>query len=168
MPEGSFEALYKIRDKRFVDFEGHVRPLLEEHELQYLMIRKGNLDDAERREIESHVTHTYRFLEQIPWTRELRNIPQIAYGHHEKLNGLGYPNALDGAAIPVQTRMMTIADIFDALTATDRPYKRAVPAVQALDILQLEAKEGMLDATLLQAFVEARVYEQVPLGSAGD
>ena len=168
MPEGSFEALHKIRDKRFVDFEGHVRPLLEEHELQYLMIRKGNLDDAERREIESHVTHTYRFLEQIPWTRELRNIPQIAYGHHEKLNGLGYPNALGGAAIPVQTRMMTIADIFDALTATDRPYKRAVPAVQALDILQLEAKEGMLDATLLQAFVEARVYEQVPLGSAGD
>ncbi|MEO7713699.1 MAG: HD domain-containing phosphohydrolase [Gemmatimonadaceae bacterium] len=168
MPEGSFEALYKIRDKRFVDFDGHVRPLLEEHELQYLMIRKGNLDDAERREIESHVTHTYRFLERIPWTRELRNIPQIAYGHHEKLNGLGYPNALGGAAIPVQTRMMTIADIFDALTATDRPYKRAVPAVQALDILQLEAKEGMLDATLLQAFVEARVYEQVPLGNAGD
>ena len=168
MPEGSFDALYKIRDKRFVDFEGHVRPLLEEHELQYLMIRKGNLDDAERREIESHVTHTFRFLEQNPWTRELRNIPQIAYGHHEKLNGLGYPNALDGAAIPVQTRMMTIADIFDALTATDRPYKRAVPAMEALDILQLEAKEGMLDATLLQAFVEARVYEQVPLGSAGD
>ena len=168
MPEGSFEALHKIRDRTFVDFEGQVRPLLEDHELQFLMIRKGNLDETERREIESHVTHTFRFLEQIPWTRELRNIPQIAYGHHEKLNGGGYPNALDGSAIPVQTRMMTIADIYDALTATDRPYKRAVPAEQALDILQLEAKDGMLDATLLESFVQARVYEQVPLGSAGD
>ena len=163
LEEGSFDALYQIRDKTFVDFEGRVRPLLEDHELQFLMIRKGNLDETERREIESHVTHTFRFLEQIPWTRELRNIPQIAYGHHEKLNGAGYPNALDGAAIPVQTRMMTIADIFDALTATDRPYKRAVPAEQALDILHLEAKEGMLDSTLLAAFVEARVYEQARL-----
>ena len=168
MPEGSFEMLHQIRDKTFIDFEGQVRPLLEDHELQFLMIRKGNLDDTERREIESHVTHTFRFLEQIPWTRELRNIPQIAYGHHEKLNGQGYPNALDGAAIPVQTRMMTIADIYDALTATDRPYKRAVPSEQALDILSLEAKEGMLDATLLDAFVRARVFEQVPLGNAGD
>jgi HD-GYP domain-containing protein (c-di-GMP phosphodiesterase class II) len=168
MPEGSFEALHQIRGKTFVDFEGQVRPLLEDHELQFLMIRKGNLDDAERREIESHVTHTYRFLEQIPWTRELRNIPQIAYGHHEKLNGAGYPNALDGSAIPVQTRMMTIADIYDALTATDRPYKRAVPSERALDILHLEAKDGMLDPTLLDAFVQARVFERVPVGSAGD
>ena len=168
MPAGSFEALEQIRHRTFVDFEGQVRPLLEDHELRFLMIRKGNLDDQERREIESHVTHTFRFLEQIPWTRELRNIPQIAYGHHEKLNGLGYPNALDGSAIPVQTRMMTIADIFDALTATDRPYKRAVPAVSALDILHLEAKEGMLDPTLLDAFVQARIYELVPTGSAGD
>jgi hypothetical protein len=168
MPEGSFEALHQIRDRSFVDFEGRVRPLLEDHELQFLMIRKGNLDEAERREIESHVTHTFRFLEQIPWTRELRNIPQIAYGHHEKLNGAGYPNALDGSAIPVQTRMMTIADIFDALTATDRPYKRAVPAPHALDILQLEAKDGMLDPTLLDAFIAARVYEQVRVATAGD
>ena len=168
MPGGSFEALHAIRDKTFVDFEGRVRPLLEDHELQFLMIRKGNLDEAERREIESHVTHTFRFLEQIPWTRELRNIPQIAYGHHEKLNGQGYPNALDGSAIPVQTRMMTIADIYDALTATDRPYKRAVPSERALGILELEAREGMLDATLLDAFIGARIFEQVPLGSAGD
>jgi HD-GYP domain-containing protein (c-di-GMP phosphodiesterase class II) len=168
MPEGSFDALHQIRGKTFVDFEGQVRPLLEEHELQFLMIRKGNLDDDERREIESHVTHTFRFLEQIPWTRELRNIPQIAYGHHEKLNGQGYPNALDGSAIPVQTRMMTIADIYDALTATDRPYKRAVPSEHALEILELEAKEGMLDATLLEAFIGARIFAQVPLGTAGD
>jgi hypothetical protein len=168
LPEGSFDALQQIRDRTFVDFEGRVRPLLEDHELQYLMIRKGNLDDTERREIESHVTHTFRFLEQIPWTRELRAIPQIAYGHHEKLNGQGYPNALDGSAIPVQTRMMTIADIYDALTATDRPYKRAVSAEQALDILMMEAKDGQLDAVLLEAFVQARVFEQVKPGIAGE
>jgi HD-GYP domain-containing protein (c-di-GMP phosphodiesterase class II) len=161
LAEGSFEALHDIRERTFIDFEGRTRPLLEDHELQFLMIRRGNLDDSERREIESHVTHTYRFLEQIPWTRELRAIPQIAYGHHEKLNGTGYPRALDGSAIPVQTRMMTIADIYDALTAADRPYKRAVPSVRALDILRDEAREGMLDAALLDAFVEARVYDAV-------
>ena len=159
LPEGSFEALHEINRRTFVDFEGRERPLLEDHELQFLMIRKGNLDDTERREIESHVTHTYRFLEQIPWTRELRHIPQIAYGHHEKLNGRGYPNAVTAEAIPVQTRMMTIADIYDALTATDRPYKRAVPTERAIAILHMEAKDGMLDKGLLDAFVEARVYD---------
>ena len=159
LPEGSFEALHEINRRTFVDFEGQERPLLEDHELQFLMIRKGNLDEKERREIESHVTHTYRFLEQIPWTRELRHIPQIAYGHHEKLNGRGYPNAVTAEAIPVQTRMMTIADIFDALTATDRPYKRAVPVDRAISILHMEANDGMLDKSLLDAFVEARVFD---------
>ena len=161
LPEGSFEALHDINRRTFVDFDGRERPLLEDHELQFLMIRKGNLDDAERREIESHVTHTYRFLEQIPWTRELRRIPQIAYGHHEKLNGRGYPNAVTAESIPLQTRMMTISDIYDALTATDRPYKRAVPVERAIAILHMEAKDGMLDGGLLEAFVDARVFEAV-------
>ena len=159
LPEGSFESLQQIGARTFVDFEGNERALLEREELQFLTIRKGTLDDNERREIESHVNHTYRFLEQIPWTRELRQIPQIAYGHHEKLNGAGYPNAVRAAAIPVQTRMMTIADIYDALTATDRPYKRAVPSERAIDILHMEAKDGMLDMALLDAFVQARVFD---------
>jgi HD-GYP domain-containing protein (c-di-GMP phosphodiesterase class II) len=128
------------------------------------MIRKGNLDERERREIESHVTHTYRFLEQIPWTRELKGIPDIAYGHHERLNGRGYPRAIGGEAIPVQTRMMTIVDVFDALTATDRPYKRAVPWSNALDILQMEADSGLLDKFLLKTFIDARVFEALTLG----
>ena len=105
------------------------------------------------------MNHTFRFLEQIPWTRELRQIPSIAYGHHEKLNGAGYPNAVTAAAISIQTRMMTIADIYDALTATDRPYKRAMPAERAIDILRMEAKEGMLDTVLLETFVQARVFD---------
>jgi HD-GYP domain-containing protein (c-di-GMP phosphodiesterase class II) len=165
LAEGSFEALESIGRRTFVDFDGRTRPLLEDHELQFLMIRRGNLDEQERREIESHVTHTYRFLEQIPWTRELRAIPRIAYAHHEKLNGHGYPNRVTGIEIPVQARIMTIADIYDALTATDRPYKRAVPRERALDILSMEAREGTIDPALLETFVGARVFETVPLVS---
>jgi HD-GYP domain-containing protein (c-di-GMP phosphodiesterase class II) len=161
MPEGSFEELRDINQRTYLDFDGVERPLLRDDELRFLMIRKGNLDDGERREIESHVTHTFNFLEQIPWTRELKGIPTIAYGHHEKLNGRGYPRRIGADEIPVQTRMMTISDIFDALTATDRPYKRAVPYERALDILNMEAKDGMLDPDLLSAFIEARVFESV-------
>ena len=159
LPAGTFDDLHEIGRRTFRDVDGTERPLLREPELQYLMIRQGNLDERERREIESHVTHTYRFLEQIPWTRELRRIPAIAYAHHEKLDGRGYPRRITAEAIPVQTRMMTIADIFDALTATDRPYKRAVSRERALDILAAEAKEGALDRDLLDTFVEARIFE---------
>jgi len=166
MPEGTFEELQDINHRTYIDFDGVERPLLRNDELRFLMIRKGNLDDDERRQIESHVTHTYKFLEQIPWTRELKGIPDIAWGHHEKLNGRGYPRHIAEKQIAVQTRMMTISDIFDALTATDRPYKRAVPHERALDILNMEAKEGMIDADLLSAFIDARVFEAlVPITS---
>jgi HD-GYP domain-containing protein (c-di-GMP phosphodiesterase class II) len=168
VPHGSFDRVAEIAAQRYIDFDGVERPLLEEGELQYLMIRKGNLDEQERREIESHVTHTYRFLQQIPWTRELRGIPDIAFGHHEKLNGTGYPRAVGGEDISVQTRMMTIADIFDALTATDRPYKRAVPLDRALDILRDEAGEGMLDEHLLQSFIDGHVFAAVVGTQRGD
>jgi HD-GYP domain-containing protein (c-di-GMP phosphodiesterase class II) len=148
----------------YTDFDGVERPLLRDDELQFLLIRKGNLDDRERREIESHVTHTYRFLEQIPWTRELKNIPNIAFAHHEKLNGRGYPRAIGAESISVQTRMMTIADIFDALTAADRPYKPAVPSQRALDILRMEAKDGMLDEHLLKTFIDAKIFASLAGG----
>ena len=160
---GSFDALHEIHARTFLDYDGVERSLLEDAELRFLMIRQGNLDQRERREIESHVTHTFRFLDQIPWTRGLRGIPTIAGAHHEKLNGAGYPNAVRGAAISVQARMMTIADIYDALTASDRPYKRAVSVERALEILSMEAHEGMLDRTLLDAFIGARVFELAAL-----
>lgn len=158
LPEGKFDELEAINARTFLDFDGVEKPLLSDDELRYLMINKGNLDPRERREIESHVTHTFKFLEQIPWTRELRHIPAIAYGHHEKLNAKGYPRQVAAEAIPVQTRMMTISDIYDALTATDRPYKRAVPLERALDILKAEAKEGAIDNELLNAFINAKVF----------
>ena len=111
-------------------------------------------------QIESHVVHTFNFLQQIPWTKEIRNVPEIARGHHEKLNGLGYPYKLSAPEIPMQTRMMTISDIFDALSATDRPYKKAVNLEKALDILKFSVKDGELDPELYKIFLEAKVYER--------
>ena len=151
--------------RTFRGWDGREHPLLDGDELRLLTIPKGTLDEAERKEIESHVTHTFRFLREIPWTRELRRLPEIAYGHHEKLNGIGYPRGIRGEEIPVQTRIMTISDIYDALTASDRPYKRAVESGRALDILHAETKGGMLDADLVKVFVESTVYERPP--SAG-
>lgn len=155
------EKLSLIQQKHFAVDQEDLH-LLEAFELSRLSIKKGTLDLDERLEIESHVTHTFHFLSQIPWTRELRNVPQIAYAHHEKLNGRGYPRGLSATDIPIQSKMMTIADIYDALTASDRPYKKALPVQRALDILGYEVKDGMLDAELYTIFVDSKVYEDIP------
>lgn len=160
LPEGNFDELLRYAEKYYEDLDGKQQPYLADDEVRYLSIRKGSLDDTERLEIESHVTHTYKFLLQIPWTKELSYIPAIAYGHHEKLNGGGYPRRIVEKDIPIQARMMTIADIFDALTASDRPYKRAVPTERALDIIGYEVKDGMLDSDLFDMFVQAKIFER--------
>lgn len=136
------------------------RALLTSEELNNLSIARGSLNEAERKEIESHVVHTYNFLRQIPWTHELARIPEIAGGHHEKLDGTGYPKGIRAEAIPVQTRIMTIADIYDALTANDRPYKAAMPHERALEILEMEAKRAKVDSELLKVFVDAQVAQR--------
>jgi len=159
LPEGEFAELARLAGQTYRDLDGQLHSVLTPDEAHSLTIRQGNLNEGERREIESHVMHTYRFLQQIPWTRELRGVPEIAFAHHEKLNGHGYPRAITGDAIPVQTRIMTIADIYDALTATDRPYKKAVSTESALDILHAEAQDGFIDRDLLGTFVEARVWQ---------
>ena len=160
LAEGTFEALREFADRRYRTLAGEERPYLTPDEVRFLSIRKGSLDERERVEIESHVTHTFGFLRKIPWTRELSQIPAIAHGHHEKLDGSGYPRRIRAGEIPVQTRIMTISDIYDALTAQDRPYKRALPSTRALDILTEEVKVGMLDAELFRLFIEGKVYEQ--------
>lgn len=157
LAQGGFEKLAEVSRISFVDSHGAQRPLIAETEVKVLSIPRGSLSEEERREIESHVEHTFAFLKQIPWTRTLRNVPEIAYAHHEKLNGRGYPRAIPETNIPVQSKMMSISDIFDALTASDRPYKKAVPLVKALDILHMEAKAGHVDAELLRVFVEAEI-----------
>jgi len=160
LPDGSFDRLHDLARIEFLDTDGTSRPLLHDDELRLLSLRKGSLSEAERTQIESHVMHTYRFLNQIPWTREIRRIPAIAVGHHEKLNGRGYPHKLSAPQIPVQTRMMTISDIFDALSASDRPYKKAVPIDRALHILDLAVKDGEIDSQLFRLFVDARVFDK--------
>ncbi|HYT84558.1 MAG TPA: HD domain-containing phosphohydrolase [Gemmatimonadales bacterium] len=162
LPEGSFDELQGWARRTYLGFDGATEPFLTPDEVRFLTIRKGSLDDTERLEIESHVTHTFQFLQRIPWTRELQQIPLIAYGHHEKLDGRGYPRRITGDAIPIQTRMMTISDIYDALTAQDRPYKKAVSFERALDIMTVEVKEGQLDAELYRLFVEGKVFERAP------
>ena len=131
--------------------------MLAEDERMNLMIPRGSLNEKERKEIESHVVHTHNFLRQIPWTRELARVPDIAGTHHEKLDGTGYPRGLRGADIPVEARIMTIVDIYDALTAADRPYKSALPHGKALEILEAEASRQKIDRAILQVFVEADV-----------
>src|SRR5713226_2686066 len=163
LPEGIFDRLGEIaRGTYLAPFAGEKRPFLSQNEIIKLSVRKGSLTEEERREIESHVSHTYRFLTQIPWTRTLRKVPDIAYGHHEKLTGKGYPRSLKETEIALPTRMMTISDIFDALTASDRPYKRAVPKDKAYDILNDEARRGEVDSDLLRVFIEADVPGKGP------
>src|SRR5438309_2994647 len=135
-PQDFTAQLLRITARGWQDHRGRLRTVLTPEEASILAITKGSLTEAERREIQQHVVHTFQFLAQIPWTREFRRIPEIARSHHEKLDGSGYPFGFRGEQIPVQSRMMTIADIYDALTATDRPYKKAVRVEEALDTLR--------------------------------
>ncbi|MBI1940320.1 MAG: GAF domain-containing protein [Acidobacteria bacterium] len=159
LPEKTSEKLLEIAGWTFQDPSGPTEPLLASEELRFLTIPKGSLDRDERVQIESHVIHSFRFLSQIPWTKELKSIPEIVKAHHEKLNGTGYPYKMKAEEIPFQSKMMTISDIFDALTARDRPYKRAVPLERALDIIGQEVKSQLLDPVLFQLFLDAKIYQ---------
>ena len=154
------DGLDALAHMHYTHWKGQADGILDEADLSCLSIRKGSLSESERLEIESHVTHTFHFLQQIPWTRDLVGVPEIAFAHHERLNGKGYPRRLSDSDIPVQSKAMAISDVFDALTAQDRPYKAAVPLHRSLAILEEDAKAGHLDAELLRLFVEARVFER--------
>ncbi|MHB8455051.1 MAG: HD domain-containing phosphohydrolase [Acidiferrobacterales bacterium] len=153
--------LRELLDYSFADGDARA-PLLYPFEFADLAVIRGNLNPAERAQIESHVNHTFRFLNLIPWTRDLAALPTIAFAHHEKLDGTGYPRGLRQGEIPLPARMMTISDIYDALTAPDRPYKQAVSVERALDILSGEAQAGKIDGELLQVFINARCYLPAP------
>ena len=159
LPEDKSSMLEFLSQQSYQDMAGIAHPMLDPQEFRFLSIKRGTLDPQERLEMEAHVTHSFHFLTKIPWTPLMRHIPEIAYGHHEKLDGTGYPRGLTAEQIPLQARMMTISDIYDALTAQDRPYKRAVPIATALDILHSEAIDGKLDKDLLDVFVTNRIYE---------
>lgn len=153
------EHLQLLSRIEFEDLDNTKIPFLNPYELESLSITKGSLREDERKEIESHVTHTYGFLSKIPWTNEFKQVPNIAYSHHEKLDGTGYPRGINSENIPLPSKMMAISDIYDALTASDRPYKKALPAQKALDILGFEVKAKKLDEELYKIFIDAKIYD---------
>ena len=152
-------GLDAIRRYSCMDADEAAFRLLTDDEFAALTVCKGCLTPDERRQIEAHVADSYSFLILIPWTRELAGVPAIAHGHHEKLDGSGYPMGLRGGQISVQTRILTISDIYDALTARDRPYKQAIPVERALDIIGEECRAGHLDAGLFRVFVDSKGWE---------
>lgn len=150
--------LRSVLDYVYHDADELAVPLLDDSEFSALSVCKGCLTPEERQQIQAHVVDSYSFLILIPWTRDLAGVPAIAHGHHEKLDGSGYPMGLRGSQISIQTRILTICDIYDALTAGDRPYKKAMPVEQALALISAECEAGCLDARLFKVFVDARVW----------
>lgn len=159
LKDSDLERLKKIVNKKYINSNGGEEPYLTEFEYVNLSVRKGNLTEEEYKNIQSHVVHTYNILRNIPFTKNLKNVPLIAASHHEMLNGTGYPNGLKDKQIPMQARIMGMVDIFDALTAADRPYKSSVPLDKALQILKLEAKDNRLDERVVDIFIGKRLYE---------
>ena len=156
--------LDSILGKTYRDLENE-KPLMDTEEFEFLRIPRGSLSNDERQKMEQHVTQSFYFLREIPWAKTpWRNVPDLAYGHHEHLDGTGYPRGLKDLEIAPQVRMLTIADVYDALTAKDRPYKAAMPVDRALDILVKEfAQRGKVDSELLDLFIARKVYETINL-----
>jgi len=158
LSEELFLKITTLSQYTYRDLEGKTQYLVTPQEMEQLMLPRGNLTAAERLAIESHVTHSYEFLKQIPWTKHLEDIPIIAYGHHEKLDGTGYPLGLTQEKIPIQTQMITVADIYDALTATDRPYKKPLTVDIVIKILKEEADKNKINQDLVELFEHRQVF----------
>lgn len=152
--------LKAIAERRYCDLDGEPHYYLTAFEYENLSVPRGNLTLAEYREIQSHVEKTLDILQNIPFTRDLQNIPRYAAAHHEMLDGSGYPRGLKGDEIPLCGRIMAVCDIFDALTASDRPYKKAMSIEKSLAILQEEADRGRLDKDLVELFIRKKLYEK--------
>jgi len=161
LKEGDFTRIAELGARTYLGPDGEPSLLLLPAEVESLQVTRGSLNAVEIGEIRSHVVHTHAFLSKIPWGKNFLRVPEIAGSHHEKLNGHGYPRGISADQIPIQSKIMAIADIYDALTARDRPYKRAVPVDRALAILGYEVKDGHVDGDLVKAFVEAEVYKEV-------
>ncbi len=154
------ERVQQVGKISFLDDAGEHTPLITAEELTSLSVRRGTLTQEERKAIESHVIQSFRVLEQIPWSADLENVPSIVLAHHEKLDGSGYPQGLSASQIPVRARLLTVCDIFDAVTAADRPYRSAMPIEGGLDILRSEAAAGEIDTDLVELFIEAHIWDR--------
>lgn len=150
----------RIAGYRWIDHTGATQPLLTEHEVELLCIERGTLSNAERDRVNDHINVTIQMLESLPFPRELARVPEYAGGHHERVDGKGYPRGLTREQMSWPARMMAIADIFEALTARDRPYKAPMKLSQALSILKKMAQQGHVDPDLYQLFVEGGVWRR--------
>ncbi len=159
MDNDKIERLQKIAAMNYLE-NGQQMPLINKDELLNLSIRKGSITDAERNKMQDHAAVTLKMLEQIPFTKKLKNVPRFAGAHHEFINGKGYPKGLKGDEIPVEGRIMAITDITEALTAADRPYKTAMPLEQVYKILGFMVKDGELDGQLVDLLIKEKVYKR--------
>lgn len=148
----------QIANRTWVDPEGQTVNLLNDEERQNLKIGRGTLSLREREIINNHVSVTIKMLESLPYPKHLTRVPEYAGGHHEKMDGTGYPNKLKGEQMSVQARMIAIADVFEALTASDRPYKKAMPLSQSLKILGQMKLDNHVDADLFDVFINEKIY----------
>ncbi|MBK9594078.1 MAG: GAF domain-containing protein [Rhodocyclales bacterium] len=143
---------------RWIGVDGKSANFLSDDELENLNIRAGTLTQKERETINYHIVATIKMLEQLPWPKHLKNVPEYAGGHHERMDGKGYPKGLSREQMSVQARVMGIADIFEALTARDRPYKRGKTLSESLQILGKFRLGGHIDPDLFDVFVREKVY----------
>ena len=153
------ERLQAIAQKTYKDEYGDERPFLTPDELKNLSIRKGSINEQERQIMKNHAQITLDMLAKIPFTKKLKNIPDFAGAHHECINGLGYPLGLQGDEIPFEGKLMAVTDIAEALTAKDRPYKKAMPLEQVYKILRGMADKDELDRDLVEFFINEQIYE---------
>jgi HD-GYP domain-containing protein (c-di-GMP phosphodiesterase class II) len=158
MREADIGRVKTISQYRWIDSAGHEASFLTGDELKNLTIRNGTLNDEERQIINHHIVATVKMLEALPWPKHLKNVPEYAGGHHERMDGKGYPKGLTREQMSVQARVMGIADIFEALTAKDRPYKRGKTLSESLDILGRFKQNGHIDADLFDIFVRKKIY----------
>ena len=152
--------LKAIAERTYTNSRGETCYFLTPNEYENLSIVRGNLTPDEYKEIQSHVEHTLSILEKIPFTKDLANIPKHSAAHHEYLDGSGYPRGLKGDEITIQSRIMCIADIYDALSSPDRPYKKAIPLERTLEILREEVRAGKLDGDLVELFIRKKLYRR--------
>jgi len=158
MAESDAERVRQMARRRYRDALGEEKPLLTDEEVLNLTIPYGTLTKDEREIINNHIVATIRMLEALPWPRHLQNVPEYAGGHHERMDGKGYPRGLTRDQMSVQARTMGIADIFEALTARDRPYKLGKTLTESLQILGRMCQNGHVDPDLFDVFVRRKVY----------
>jgi HD-GYP domain-containing protein (c-di-GMP phosphodiesterase class II) len=158
LSDEAIARIQKIAQRRWTNPAGVNVPLLEEHEVYNLSIRKGTLNNEEREHINYHISATIHMLEALPFPKYLKNVPEYAGGHHERMDGKGYPRGRTRNEMSLPARMMGIADIFEALTASDRPYKKAMPLSMALTILGKMKLDNHIDPDLFDVFIREKVY----------